>query len=606
MFDIAAALESQFDEVHYLDFYRDIFPEGSFEECGVYEDGKYNGIAVTIPKGSKRAKRLTVTDDLDAITDMAASDDFCLMSPISYVGKSRKSSNARFMYAMTIDLDGLESLIQWQQLMDQIDREPGVLVGGWGLPRPTYLISSGTGLHLYYVFEKPIPVFKNIVEQLEKLKKRITWQAWTQGASSLHDKVQYESLFQGFRVVGTITKDGGRCRAFSVGRKVTVEYLNQFVPEEYRATSFVYKSDLRLEDAKKKYPEWYQRRVVEKRPKNTWTCKKALYDWWIGKIYGGADQGHRYWCIMTLATYARKCGVPRETLENDAYGLIPFMNTKGDAFTEDDVLHALEAYTDSYITYPIDTIVVRTGIPIEKNKRNGRKQADHVKLMNFIRDEINGNKNWREGNGRPSKQDIVEEWQCQNPNGTKKQCKDQTGLSYPTIRKWWLDHSEIFPLYGEGDEIIRYVTKRIVEEYNRLGVKARGENKRMDMTLAQQAAELRKFTRTGAMLSLSESERREKAQELMDLAEKIAYSEGISEEEAYNRYLKYRPRDERLQEQAKQMVFAESEVDAGLLAGCAANGIREISVMPDDEYMNYLATDCVDALFPPKNGNQIK
>ena len=80
MFDIVAALESQFDEVHYLDFYRDIFPEGSFEERGVYEDGKYNGIAVTISKGSKRAKRLTVTDDLDAITDMAASDDFCLMS----------------------------------------------------------------------------------------------------------------------------------------------------------------------------------------------------------------------------------------------------------------------------------------------------------------------------------------------------------------------------------------------------------------------------------------------------------------------------------------------------------------------------------------------
>ena len=39
------------------------------------------------------------------------------------------------------------------------------------MPRPTYLISSGTGLHLYYVFEKPIPMFKNIVEQLEKLKK---------------------------------------------------------------------------------------------------------------------------------------------------------------------------------------------------------------------------------------------------------------------------------------------------------------------------------------------------------------------------------------------------------------------------------------------------
>ena len=84
----------------------------------------------------------------------------------------------------------------------------------------------------------------------------------------------------------------------------------------------------------------------------------------------GAEQGHRYWCIMTLATYAQKCGVPREVLEEDAYGLIPFMNTRGDEFTEDDVLHALEAYTESYITYPIDTIVVRTGIVIKKNKRN--------------------------------------------------------------------------------------------------------------------------------------------------------------------------------------------------------------------------------------------
>ena len=562
MFDIVVALESQFDEVHYLDFYRDIFPEGSFEERGVYEDGKYNGIAVTIAKGSKRAKRLTVTDDLDVITDMAVSDDFCLMSPISYVGKSRKSSNARFMYAMTIDLDGLESLTQWQQLMDQIDREPGVLVGGWGLPRPTYLISSGTGLHLYYVFEKPIPMFKNIVEQLERLKKRLTWQAWTQGASSLYDKVQYESLFQGFRVVGTITKDGGRCRAFSVGKKVTVEYLNQFVPDEYRATSFVYKSDLRLEDAKMKYPEWYQRRVVEKRPKNTWTCKRALYDWWIGKIYEGADQGHRYWCIMTLATYARKCDVPRETLENDAYGLIPFMNTKGDAFTEDDVLHALEAYTDSYITYPIDTIVTRTGIPIEKNKRNGRKRADHVRLMNFVREELNGNRDWRNKDGRPSKQAIVEEWQCQNPDGTKKQCKEQTGLSYPTIRKWWL-------------------VRRDVDWIN-----------------------LRKFTKAEEMLRLSETERIEKAQEMMAFVNQMAEERGISEESAYRIFYHGTRRNEQLQEQAKQMVVSESEVDAGLLVGCAVNGIRGINVMPDDEYMNYLATDCVNALFPPKTENK--
>lgn len=561
MYDILGALKALFEEVHYMDFYRDIFPEGSFEERGEYEDGKYNGIAIAIEKGSKRAKRMTITDDLDTIADMVGSNDFCLMSPISYAGKSRKSSNARFMYALAIDLDGMTERKHWDFFMEQINRGHEMLQFVWGLPRPTYLVSSGSGIHIYYVFKQPIPMFKNIAEELEKLKRRLTWQAWTQGASSLHDKVQYESLFQGFRVVGTITKDGGRCRAFSVGEKVTVEYLNKFVPEDHRAVSFVYKSDLRLEDAKKKYPEWYQRRIVEKRPRNTWTCKKAVYDWWIRKLKEGAEQGHRYWCIMTLATYAQKCGVPRETLEEDAYGLIPFMNTKGDEFTEDDVMHALEAYTDSYATYPIDTIVWRTGIQIEKNRRNGQKQSDHLEEARAIRDirmRRQGRK-WTDGNGRPDKLSVVAEWRSEHSEGTKAECIRETGLSKKTVYRWW-------------------------EEAGLMN--------------------LREYMNKEKMVQLSGNESQRKAAEIVAAVTAIAKERGLSEEEAYEVFLHGKTRKEQVQEQAKHMVFAESEVDAGLLVGCAANGIRRINVMPDDEYMNYLATDCVNALFPPKTENK--
>lgn len=561
MYDILGALKALFEEVHYMDFYRDIFPEGSFEERGEYEDGKYNGIAIAIEKGSKRAKRMTITDDLDTIADMVGSHDFCLMSPISYAGKSRKSSNARFMYALAIDLDGMTERKHWDFFMEQINRGHEMLQFVWGLPRPTYLVSSGSGIHIYYVFKQPIPMFKNIAEELEKLKRRLTWQAWTQGASSLHDKVQYESLFQGFRVVGTITKDGGRCRAFSVGEKVTVEYLNKFVPEDHRAVSFVYKSDLRLEDAKKKYPEWYQRRIVEKRPRNTWTCKKAVYDWWIRKLKEGAEQGHRYWCIMTLATYAQKCGVPRETLEEDAYGLIPFMNTKGDEFTEDDVMHALEAYTDSYATYPIDTIVWRTGIQIEKNRRNGQKQSDHLEEARAIRDirmRRQGRK-WTDGNGRPDKLSVVAEWRSEHSEGTKAECIRETGLSKKTVYRWW-------------------------EEAGLMN--------------------LREYMNKEKMVQLSGDESQRKAAEIVAAVTAIAKERGLSEEEAYEVFLHGKTRKEQVQEQEKHMVFAESEVDAGLLVGCAANGIRRINVMPDDEYMNYLATDCVNALFPPKTENK--
>lgn len=434
--DITAALAASYNEVHHLDFYRDLFPEGSFEEKGVYEKNKYNGIAVAIEQGKKQAKRYTITDDLDVIADMAASDDFCIMSPISYVGKNRSSSNARFMYALAIDLDGIETLDQWQFFMKQIENGHEMLSFVWGLPRPTYLVSSGTGIHIYYVFEKPVALFPSVVIELEKLKKRLTWQAWTQGASSLHEKVQYESLFQGFRVVGTITKKGDRCCAFRVGEKVTIDYLNKYVPDQYRALNLQYKSNLSLEEAKKNYPGWYEKRIIQKQPKGTWIANKAVYDWWIRKIKEGANQGHRYWCVMTLATYAKKCGVPRKQLEEDAYGLIDFLNTRGDEFTEDDVLHALEAYTDSYITYPIDTIVTRTGIAIEKNKRNGRKQAVHVRFMNVQRSfkvELGECTN----GGRPNKSEIVKKWRFLNPDGKKADCIRETGLSKHTVYKWW-------------------------------------------------------------------------------------------------------------------------------------------------------------------------
>ena len=442
MLDLVVLLSEQFREVECMDFYRDVFPVGSFEEKGIYEKGKYNGVAVSIHPGDDLVKRFLITDDLQELKQLMGTNDFCLMSPISYVGRSRKSANARFMYALAIDLDGMETMKNWEFFIEQINRGHEMLSFVWGIPRPTYLISSGTGIHIYYVFEKQIPMFRNIVEQLEVLKRRLTWQAWTQGSSVLHDNVQYESLFQGFRVVGTITKTGTRCRAFKVGKKVTVEYLNRFVPEDYRVKSMVYQSDLRLDKAKELYPEWYQRRVVEGRPKQTWVCKKDLYNWWIRKLTVGAEQGHRYWCIMTLATYAKKCNVPRKELEKDAFGLIPLMNTRGDAFTEDDVLHALEAYDDSYITYPIDTIVRRTGILIEKNKRNGRKQEAHMKILNntrkFRRDDL-GEAEYK-NNGRPKgtdKREVVKNWRRNNPDGKKIDCERETGLSRPTVLKWW-------------------------------------------------------------------------------------------------------------------------------------------------------------------------
>ena len=39
--------------------------------------------------------------------------------------------------------------------------------------------------------------------------------------------------------------------------------------------------------------------------------------------------------------------------------------------------------------------------------------------------------------GRPDKQQIVQKWQLENPEGTKYKCVKDTGLSKNTVKKWW-------------------------------------------------------------------------------------------------------------------------------------------------------------------------
>ena len=49
--------------------------------------------------------------------------------------------------------------------------------------------------------------------------------------TSLSNKPQIQSLFQGFRLVGGVSKNNNRTEAFVMGDKVSIEYLNDFVEE---------------------------------------------------------------------------------------------------------------------------------------------------------------------------------------------------------------------------------------------------------------------------------------------------------------------------------------------------------------------------------------
>lgn len=446
-------LADRFPEVTPREFYRYIFPAGELDEKDAMTKGKYTGVVCRM--GKDRVYRYTLTDELDAIDEAVNSDDFCICRPLSYVGKSATSEHARMLYAIAVDVDklhigptrpvGLSNL--WERHIELVKR----------IPKPTFIVSSGSGVHLYYVLDNPMPLYRDVARELQEYKRELTRYIWHDtivNIKSVHD-IQQEGIYQGFRMPGTITKNGNRVRAFRTGERVSFDYLNSFVvSKEYNKAREAAKNHkkTRLAAAAVKWPDWYERRVLRGEARGTWAVNRAVYDWWKGKIIKGAAVGHRYYCCMMLAIYAQKCGrydekhnpnpVTYEELERDMYALLEPLEKLTDSednhFGLDDIQDALEAYQDKWITYPRASIEYRTGIPIPANKRNGRTQEAHLKLMNYVRDEINGNKEWNKvGNGRKSQFETVQLWRGAHPDGKKSDCIRETRLSKPTVYKHW-------------------------------------------------------------------------------------------------------------------------------------------------------------------------
>lgn len=442
------------------DFYGEIFGDDLEEarEPGDYQIGEYAAIALEIKKrkdGSKATRRITVTREQTELYDLIEeSEEFCLIAPISYAGKRRTNENARFLYALALEIDdirqdgGIDELFYcWER---EVDR----------LPRPTFIVCSGNGLHLYYVFDRPVPLYKNVFEQLSEIKKYFTPRFWNRYVTENHDpkNIQWESLNQPFRCVGTRTKDGSYAMAFEVGEKITLDEFNEYLPKRLRL-DMVWKGNISLDEAKIKYPKWYQKRVVEgNKELGHWNRHQPIYYNWIDKIMEGAVVGHRYNCLENLCSLGVQCCIPPEQVEADCWRIAEYFDkltiNENNHFTKYDVLCALQTYhIPSEKTYRrrIDYISLKTGIELIPNKRNKRKQNVHLKIARSTLEIMNEDEG-RSLQGRPSGSGTgktrVLEWRRKNPNGKKSACIKETGLSKPTVYKWWDSASDIGDLNG--------------------------------------------------------------------------------------------------------------------------------------------------------------
>ena len=430
-----------------FDFYRAVFPVGSFERKGEFSDKKGNGIALRF-ENSGRVFRFTLTDKLDELREIMGCS-FAIISPISYFGRSRSGRNARYLYALAFDLDGV-GMPQLRDVLHQMDK--GIL------PKSTFVVNSGTGLHLYYVLRTPVPMYPQNQKWLKELKYSLTRQIWNRFTSTIKEP-QMQSVLQGFRAVGSGSKLGQDYPvvAFQFGDLIEIESLLPFIPDSNGEQKYVMglmqkRSTLTLAEAKEKYPDWYERRIVQKEHRSRWTVKRDLYDWWLHRIEDEIKVGHRYYGIMTLAIYAKKCGISEEELRRDAFSLLkPYdemSEEETNRFTEDDIVCALEMFNEDYVTFPRDDIGRLSGLAMPINKRNGRKQVQHLMLargqLEILRrlGEVSTGRPWGSG----TKKEQVVAWRNSHPDGTKAECRRDTGLDPKTIRKWWDSVAEKSPM----------------------------------------------------------------------------------------------------------------------------------------------------------------
>ena len=472
-------LASQYEQVEACEFYQDLFQEGWLESRNDLTGGKPNAIFSSAyrktpeqiaeieakereeelliqaaldrgekPPRFKKRKRIWVKntlvfDGMDGLDEILNESDplhlWTITSPVAFSGKSRTNNNGYHLWGFTIDLDGVE-MDQLRDLLFQIDNEV--------IPRPTYLVNSGTGFHVYYMFEEPIPMYPRLMDQLKELKRALTTVVWNRYTSLIPaDERQFQGLVQGFRVVGTRTKLGSdfKVTAFRIGRKHTLQYLMDWAENE-RDIDFDEFSHVTMDEARELWPEWYQARIVEGKKRKAFDFPPEVYESWLRRMELGAFDGNRYNCVAVMFSLAFRCGIDFDDVMADAMSLVPRLNrltkTKGNQFTEDDVLDAASYYDDAYRNLGLDAVYHMTKIAIPPTPRNHNKQEWHLEDIREKKEKMKRRgQPFKNPEGRPkgsgTAQEKVAAYRADHPDASVTEVARALQISRTTVYKWW-------------------------------------------------------------------------------------------------------------------------------------------------------------------------
>lgn len=312
------------------------------------------------------------------------------------------------VHAFVIDLDGVSPADLRVLLRREVKKLP-----------PTYVVNSGQGIHLVYMFAVPVvgyttrkKVLKQAIKALAGLFKVATYSYKVDPTAT---------LVHPYRVVGSRTKLGQTAKAYKIGEKrEVVELLRLLNIDTYLFEKHEKKQTTQTTQQKASYDS-----KVAALP----TGRVRFYDSTYERVRHEVDEGHRYLSLFALAIIAYKCRVPREQAEEDITDLVDLFNQKEHIkrVRENEIEKAMKGYSQKFVRVTSYTLEEYLGFAFHRStKRNGRTRAAHLEWARSA-------KNAKSAIDRT---EMMRRSLAANPEATLKELVETLGWGKATVVKY--------------------------------------------------------------------------------------------------------------------------------------------------------------------------
>ena len=159
--------------------------------------------------------------------------------------------------------------------------------------------------------------------------------------------------------------------------------------------------------------------------------------------------GGRYFTIVALCCYGRKCGISDGKIRKDAWELYEFLDSitddEANHFTRRDMKDALGVLKSPDRMQTVENtrawIEEKTKIDIPPNPRRKkplkRDDGTAFQAARMIQNLQDPNGEWRYHGGAPTKAEAVVAYRKANPEASVPEVARALGITRPTVYKWW-------------------------------------------------------------------------------------------------------------------------------------------------------------------------